>query len=349
MPYESKHKQAKPADISNQEIHQEKPQVEQSPLVEELPKKKIYKKFWFWILVILGVATIAGGVFLGVYFTNQSSNKQVITQGWHDIVQQSNAVDALAQKIDSKETYESYNAELQKLKVIVSDKEIDAQKLKFKAQDAQRYDIFLADFGNYVAEGAKYASNINDFSEDNADSLNDLSNTAKESTDDLKNNTPYLTETMPDGVFNIPKTLTEANRVLLTKELATKAKQAADQAASAKDAADKKAVEAVVGNYLNAYIAGNAATMRRYMTEAFQKEYDFNQLTPESRQYSYPATFRILTNEKIDSAKYKVQANVVHKLRDGSGQYTVGNEMSIVYNAASSTWLVDSVKEGTSF
>lgn len=338
----------KPASHETDQQHS-KPDKEALEQTDEKPKKKLYKRVWFWILMVLGVAAIAGGIFLGIYFSNQSKNKQVISQGWHDIVQQSNAVDELAQKIDSKESYDKYSTELNRLKTIVSDKEFNAQKLKYKAQDAQRYDIFLADFGSYTTESAKYASNINDFTDDNADSLNDLANSAKDASNNLKNNTPYLTESMPEAIFNIAKTLTEANRVLLTKELATKAKQLADQAASAKDAADKKAVEATAGNYLNAYIAGNAATMRRYMTEAFQKEYDFNQLTPESRLYSYPASFRILTNQKIDNEKYKVQANVVFKLRDGSGQYTVGNEMSIVYNAASSAWLVDSVKEGTSF
>lgn len=352
MPEESKKHQKKPVhhEPRVQQNHAEpKPEQAQVQEVQDVPKKKFYKRAWFWLLIAIGIITIIGGIFLGIYFSNQSKNKQVISQGWHDIIQQSNNVNNLASKIESKENYDSYSSELQELNTTVSDKKFNAQRLKYKAQDAQRYDKFLNDFGKYTDESVKYAGNINDFNEDNADSLNDLSGIAKNSVNDLKNNTSYLTESMPEEIFSIAKTLSDANKTLLTKELATKAKLLAEQAASAKDAADKKAVETTVGNYLNAFIASNASTMRRYMTEAFQKEYDFNQLTPDSRQYSYPASFRILTNQKVDGVRYKVQANVVYKLRDGSGQYTVGNEMAIIYKTDSATWLVDSIKEGSSF
>jgi hypothetical protein len=311
--------------------------------------KNFYKRAWFWILIVVGIITIIGGILLGIYFSSQAKNKQIILQGWHDIVQQADRVNDLVVKVDSKESFNSYTSELQNLNRIVSDKKFNAQKMKYKAQDAQSYEIFLDDFSKYTQESVKYAGNINDFTEDNADSLNNLAGIAKESSNNLKNNASYLSETMPNEIFDIAKTLTEVHKTLLTKELANKAKQLAEQAASAKDTADKKAVEATVGNFFNAYIAGNAATMRRYMTEAFQKEYDFNQLTPEARQYSYPASFRILTNQKVDNERYKVQANVVYKLRDGSGQYTVGSELNVIYNSASATWLVDNVKEGTSF
>lgn len=349
MPEESKSKNKK--SVRHQEDKKDQAQSVSGDVdsAEELPKKKFYKKVWFWVVIVLGIITIIGGVLLGVYFANQSKNKQTISQGWHDIVQQSNTVDSLATKIENRDSYDSYTKELQKLKSIVSDKKFNAQKLKYKAQDAQYYEIFLDDFGKYSDESVKYSENINEFSDGDADKLNDLAGMAKDSSNNLKNNTAYLNESMPAGIFDIAKTLTNANSLLLTKELATKAKQLAEQAASAKDAADKKAVETTVNNYLNAFIAGNAATMRRYMTDAFQKEYDFNQLTPESRQYSYPASFRILTNQKIDNSKYKVQANVVNKLRDGSGQFTIGNDISIVYDSASAAWLVDSIKEGSSF
>ena len=353
MPEEAKSTHKKPVHHETHKKHESQPEstteVEQLESTEATPKKKFYKRVWFWALIVLGTITIIGGVFLGIYFANQSKNKQTISQGWHDIVQQSSSVDSLAKKIENRESYETYSKELQKLNSIVSDKKFVAQKLKYKAQDAQHYEIFLDDFGKYTDESVKFSEKIDDFTEDDADKLNDLAGLAKDASDNLKNNTSYLTESMPDGIFEISKILIESNRTLLTKELATKAKQLAEQAASAKDAADKKAVETTVNNYLNAFIAGNAATMRRYMTDAFQKEYDFNQLTPESRQYSYPASFRTLTNQKIDNNRYKVQANVVNKLRDGSGQFTIGNDISVVYNSASATWLVDGVKEGSSF
>jgi hypothetical protein len=172
---------------------------------------------------------------------------------------------------------------------------------------------------------------------------------AKNSSTDLKSNTSYLKDEMPTSSFEVQNVLFEANKVILTNALASKAKQLAEQAATAKDLADKKAAENTAGSFLNAFLAGNAPLMRQYMTEAYQKEYDFNQLTAEARTTTYPASFRILSNQKVDDVKYKDQANVLFKYRDGSSQFTVGYEMNIIYDATSQRWLVNSIKEGNSF
>lgn len=316
---------------------------------ENRPKKRFYKKFWFWLVLIGGILLIAGGVFLGIYFSHQSRNKQIISQGWHDIVQQASRVTDLADKIEDKESFEQYSVELQKLNSAVDDKKFIAQKMQYKSSGAQYYSFFLNDFKKYSEESTKYANKIDDFTEDNADSLRDLAGVAKTSASNLKNNTNYLDKPMPEAIFDIAKTLLATNQLLLTKELAIQAQQKAEEALTAKDIASKSAVGVTVENYLNAYIAGNALVMRRYMTEAFQKEYDFDRLTPEARQYSYPVSFRILANQKVDTENYKVQANIVVKMRDGTGQFTLGNEISVVYVPSSAGWLVNSIREENSF
>lgn len=313
------------------------------------PKKKFYKRVWFWLVIVTALALVAGGVFLGIYFNNQNKNRQIISQGWHDITLQSTSVINLENKIQTKESFDAYSLELQKLHAMVRNNKFNAQKMKYVAVDGQYYNIFLDDFDRYINNSVEHANKISEFSQDNSDSLKDLSRIAKESSDDLRANASYLSEPMPSGIFNIAQVLSSANQLLLTKELSIKAKQQADEVATAKDVADKKLAEAVVDNYLNAYIVGSATTMRRYMTEAFQKEYDFNQLTAEARQYSYPASFRRISGQKDSTGKYKVQANLVYKLRNGSGQYTVGSELSVVYVESSATWMIDSVKEGSSF
>jgi hypothetical protein len=85
------------------------------------------------------------------------------------------------------------------------------------------------------------------------------------------------------------------------------------------------------------------------MTAAYQAEYNFNQLSASYREFVYPASFRILLTTKVDSSNYKVQANVLYKYRDGSSQYTAGNELNFVYNSGSAAWLVNSIKEGTAY
>ncbi len=312
-------------------------------------KKKLYKRPWFWVTLALSIVGIGIIIFLSIYSMAQNSNKQIITNGWSDIIKKANTLNTLADKVEDRASFDTYNSELQKLDTTISDKKSATQNLKYKAQDAQLYENFLSDFNKYTQASLEYSNKIIDYTKENSDSLKDLSATAKDSSDKLKDNTKYLSDSMPAQVFSIQDTLSKANKAILAVELSTKTLELATQAQTAKDIADKKAVEVDTNNYLNAFIAGNAATMRRYMTDAYQREYDFNQLTPASRASSYPASYRILTNQKVDQAQYKLEVNMLFKFRDGSGQYIVGYGMNMVYNASSASWLVDSVKEGSGF
>lgn len=311
--------------------------------------QKFYKKPWFWGAAVLSLAGIGLAIFFAIFFSNQNSNKQAVSDGWHSIAGQVTALEGLAGVIQDQASFDKYNIELKKLNTSVADKKFNAQKLKYKSQDTENYVEFLDRYGNYTAESSRYADKIIDFTDSEADKLKDLSGIAKTSSEKLKSNAKFIVEAMPASAFEIQATLSEANKTILTGQLSVKSKQAAEQAQTAKEAADKKAAESTSGNYLNAFLAGNAALIRQYMTEGYQREYDFNQLTAESRTVIYPASFRILSSQMVDASKYKVQANVLFKQRDGSSQYTNGNELNIIYNAASAKWLVDSVKEGSSF
>ncbi len=316
------------------------------------PSKKIqkfYKKPWFWAAAVLSLASIGLAVFFAMFFTNQNSNKQAVSDGWHSIAGQVTTLEGLASAIKDQDSFDKYNIELKKLSALAADKKFSTQNLKYKSQDIENYVEFLDRYGNYAAESSRYADKIIDFTDSEADKLKDLSEIAKTSSEKLKTNAKFLNEAMPASAFEIQNTLLEANKTILTGQLSVKSKQAAEQAQTAKEAADKKAVEVTAGNYLNAFLAGNAPLIRQYMTEGYQREYDFNQLSIEYRSVMYPASFRILTSQMVDASKYKVQANVLFKQRDGSSQYTNGNELNIIYNASSAKWLVDSVKESSSF
>lgn len=316
---------------------------------ETKAKKKFYKKPIFWTLLVLGIVLVAALGFIAIYLVAQSQNKQTINMGWFEITAQSDNVVSKSQDIKDEDSYNNYKSELSKLNKVVNDKKSIASKLQYKAEDAQLYQIFLDEFGNYTQSASGYADKIKDYTESNSDSLKDKSRLAKESADNLKNKVKYLKQDMPNAIYEIPNTLTEANKLLLVSELSTKAKELEQQAKTAKDQADTKSTELLVNNYLNAFIAGNAALMRQYMTEGFQKEYDFSQLTPQAREYTAPVSYRILNNQKVDDSKYKAQANILYKYRDGSGQYTLGNELNMIYDTSSARWLVNSVKEGAGF
>ncbi len=316
---------------------------------EKKEKKPLFKKPLFWLAITLSIIGIGLAIFAAIFLSSQSTNKKAISDGWFAIVEKNKTLSQLAEKVENQQAFDTYNSELKKLSILVDEKKYSAQKLKYKQADAKRYDNFLNDYQSYINESVKNADNIKEFSESARDNLRSKSEQAKNSASELKSNTKYLKEDLPASTFLVQDVLFEANKVILTSELSAKARLLAEEQATAKDASDKKAVENIAGNFLNAFLAGNAPLMRQYMTEAYQKEYDFNQLTPEARATTYPASFRIISNQKVETAKYKVQANVIFKFRDGSSQYIVGYELNVIYDSSQSKWLVNSSREGSSF
>lgn len=324
-------------------------ELDAKPQASKSSKKKIYKKPWFWVAIAIAIIGLGLAIFAFIYLSAQSRNKQAVSSGWTEIVKESKTLSGLGEVVVDKDSFDKYKAQLQKLNNTVADKKINEKKLNFRAQDVQRYDKFLEDFGKYTSDSVGYADKIADYTDADAEKLKALSVKAKDSAADVRNNTKYLSESMPDGAFKIQEVLTIGSKAILSKELAIKAAEQAQAAQTAKDKADKAAVETATGNYYNAFIAGNAAQMRLYMTAAYQAEYDFNQLSASAREFVYPASFRTLLTTKVDANNYKVQANVLYKYRDGSSQYTVGNELNFVYDAGSASWLVNSIKEGTAY
>jgi len=321
----------------------------QTNKVSNKKSKPIYKKAWFWIGLFISVSVIIMAIFVALYFGAQSKNRQIISKGWFEIIEKNKTLSQLAEKIESQETYDSYSSELKKLALLIDENKFASQKLQYKQSDAKKYDNFINEYQKYINQSIFYSERIKEYTDSDKEKLKVLSETARMSATDLKNDAKYLKDEMPSSTFGIQDILFEANKVILTSELSAKTKLLAEQAATAKDNLDKKSAENTAGNFLNAFLAGNAPLMRQYMTEAYQKEYDFNQLSAESRTTTYPASFRILNNQKLEDGKYKVQANVLFKFRDGSSQYIVGYEMNVIYDSNQSKWLINSSKEGSSF
>ena len=64
---------------------------EETSKTDKKPKinKKFYKKAWFWLVVVGGLALAGLAIFLAIFYSAQSKNKQVVKSGWSDMVSQS--------------------------------------------------------------------------------------------------------------------------------------------------------------------------------------------------------------------------------------------------------------------
>jgi hypothetical protein len=312
------------------------------------PKKKFYKRVWFWIVVAVAALVLIGAtVFFVVRASQQGKNKQIISQGWHELALETNNVVVLSEKITNQESYNEYSKELHKLDNLIDDKEFAAQKLAGSYEDAQKYKSFLTDYNRYITDSARFSDNVANYTNADNDQLKDLSDTAKEAASSLKSTATYLTEDLNQKIFATQDVLTKSRDEIVAAQQAVKAQQAASAAQQQTDSKNLATVEQNTAVFENAFIAGDAAKMRQYMTPAFQNEYNFEQLKPENRQYTYPASYRIISTKKNDDGTYSVKVNILYKSHTDSNQYTVGNELSFVNSAGS--WLVNSIREGSGY
>ena len=156
----------------------------------------------------------------------------------------------------------------------------------------------LNTLNDYISEASTQSKNVADLTTADNSKLESLSDTAEKATNTFEQNAKFLSDKMPSEIFNIEKTISAQVDKLDEVEQKEQEAQNAAAEATAKDAADKTAVTNVITAFEQGYIAGNASTMRPYMTTGFQGEYNFNQLTPEQRQYQYPSSFRIINVNK---------------------------------------------------
>ncbi len=314
--------------------------------------KPIYKKPKFWI----GIAAIAIGVVsitLGlIYRNNVLKNQQTISDGWHVVVAESNTTIVLGDQIKTPDQYTEYSKQLHKFAQILNDNKYSAEKMPTFLSNGKavaEYKGFLDRFNTYIANAATQSDTVSDLATSDIVQLDEQANSARDGANTLKSNNSFLNESMPDKIYLISATLDKVKNEIDTRKSEEKAAKDAAEAQKTKDAADVQTVQTNVNQYLTAFVAGNGSTMRKYMTQAFQNEFDFNQLTPESRATVYPASFRVITVKKQDDGNYKATANVLYKYHDNPSQYTNGYEYVLIPTTNSVGWLINTEKVGASY
>jgi hypothetical protein len=314
-------------------------------------KKPIYKNPWFWVAIGGGVLAVILLVVGLVYRNNVMRNQKTISDGWHEVVAQANATVTLGKQIKTPDQYSEYDKQLHGFAQMLNDKKYAAAQMPTflsNTNSVNQYKGFLDSFNTYIGNAATQADTVSDLTSADVSQLNEQASKARDSANTLKQANSYLTEPMPDDIYAIATVLDTIKNQIDTRNSEAKAAAQAAEAQKAKDAADAQTVETNVGQYLTAFVAGNASTMRRYMTQAFQNEFDFNQLTPESRATVYPSSYRIISVKKQDDGNYKASANVLFKYRDNSSQYTNGYEYMLI-PGGSVGWLINTEKVGTGF
>jgi uncharacterized protein YutD len=310
-----------------------------------------YKKPLFWILTILGLVAVSALVYWIFTTTKTTQNQQSIKSGWHLVVDGAKTVDdAAANATKDQESFDNYSKKLSDYKNLIGDVKFKAEQIKPSSSDKDdlaNYKNALYTMNDYISEASTQSKNVADLTTADSSKLEELSDTAEKTTNTFEQNAKFLSDKMPTQIFDIEKTISEQADKLEEAEQKVQEAQNAAAEATAKDAADKTSVTNVITAFEQGYIAGNASVMRPYMTTGFQGEYNFNQLTPEQRQYQYPSSFRIINVSKQSDGTYKAQVNVLNKYTDNPNQYTQGYEYSLI--SQNGKWLINNEKTVNEF
>lgn len=313
--------------------------------------KPFYKKPLFWVLAVSAIALIGALAYWLVSSRNASQNQQAIKNGWHLAVEGAKEIDDLSENATKDQaSYDNYSKKLGDYKNLIDEVKYKADQIKPSSSDKDdlnNYKTALSTLGDYVSEASSQSKNVADLTTADSTKLEELSDVAEKATDTFQDNAKFLSDKMPAEIFNIEKTISAQSDKLEEAKLKEQEAQNAAAEATAKDAADKTSVTNVITGFEQGYIAGNASVMRPYMTTGFQGEYNFNQLTPEQRQYQYPSSFRIINVTKQPDGTYKAQVNVLNKYTDNPNQYTQGYEYSVI--SQNGKWLINNEKTVNEF
>ncbi len=77
------------------------------------------------------------------------------------------------------------------------------------------------------------------------------------------------------------------------------------------------------------------------MTAAFQKEFNYADLSADARLYSYPESFRITTTKKMSENQYDIYGRELQVNRDSGSKWTINRHFAVLYSASDNKWLID--------
>jgi hypothetical protein len=277
--------------------------------------------------------------------------KQFTVEGWHAVAVQSDEIAGVTKGDPSLDKTTPLATSLRKIDSTIKDQKVSLSLIPLLLNDRHAidtYGAFLNKMGAYSSQVAGMSDDITAITDEDVDQAKTLSKVAAQQTTETKDQLKYLSEDINPSFYTVGEYLESLKK--LSDE--AKAKVTADaknkKAQTEQDALDKQLVESTITGFMDGYISGDATKMKRYMTPAFITEYNFNQLSAENRKYTYPASYRVVSNTKSGDAGYTVQVNVLNKYKNtetnATDQYTTTYTYTVVYVASSGRWLINTEK-----
>ncbi|MFC1632839.1 hypothetical protein ACFL1U_01690 [Patescibacteria group bacterium] len=282
-------------------------------------------------------------------FTGDRVSAEQVVSNFHTLVLKSEEVNQAATSIakvdDTSELQGIVFDTLQEAK----DQTFSLSDKKAKSSDQEivnGYYKFIAAYVQYLDELNSLLEQLGTAPERSFDQANNFGDTALTSiTDFYIIAGAAISERIPEEVFVLSTDLGELQSDYQAGLAAAEKEQQELEQAQRQAEEDQAEVEVHVTSFMDAYIAGIEAQVRRYVTDAFEAEFDFNVLTDSYRHYSGPTNFRITDVKRNSESKFTIEGNVAYESKTTDNQWTVAIVLTVVYDADYTLWLIDDTEK----
>ena len=303
-----------------------------------------YMRPRFWGRMSLGFLLIIMVALAGVIWFSRSQDAQDVQSRFLSLSQAAERVNSEA----SRASYDSIDPAYQAL--VDMDQKIDEAKHSNRphwlgdTRLVQSLGKTLDDVRTYVDKAKAQAGDLSRVGSGDLDSLKSAATAAKLSVDDFKKSASGIDGNVPDDFYKLNERF---DRLIKAHSDAEDTKKAAADAALSKEEQakqDKADAEETASRWTQAYIAGNVADLKKYMTVQFTKEYDFGQVTSSYRSTNYPTSYRrVSTDKKGDQYEIVETISFITKSDyTADTTYTTTYVFLISQDSSSKKWLVNS-------
>lgn len=332
-------------------LHEKKSKKEDKEVAkkEETPetKKKLpfYKNKFFWMSI--GFVAIAVATIGGIFYLKMQEGKEFESQVkgiWGEVVGEAGELDTLISEMDAMEDFETVALEIKNAEDIVEENENKLKDIDAPSDYADGKDDLaeaLGIYGDYLEEIRSAADNPSGFTNQDIEEIEILADDVKTIFNRAYAKLTFLDIKLEDTSYTIISSF-QTVREAYENELEAEERAKAEANREVQEAAENKAKsEAAVTSFMNAYIAGNESELKKYMTTAFQKEFNYADLSVDARMYSYPESFRITTTKKTSDTQFDIYGRELQVNRESGSKWTINRHFAALYVKSESKWLID--------
>lgn len=301
------------------------------------------KVFIFFAAFFLLTSAIAGSILI-LKMNESNKFKNDMLSIWGEVKKEANDINSKLTTLEDFEDFSGVALEIKDSESIMSEQKDKLNKLESpnyyddgKEEMVKSLDAFIS----YLQELRAQADNPTDMTDQDIIDVERLASEAKARMISAYAKLNFISDKIPEEVYSAVLKF-ETVRNQYEKQLAGEEQQKAESERQTQEQQEAKArAEATVTSFMNGYIAGNQTEVKKYMTAAFQKEFNYADLSADARLYSYPESFRITTTKKMSETQYDIYGRELQVNRDSGSKWTINRHFAVLYSASDNKWLID--------